>query len=209
MKAEGAKSGKYHTVHCPYSGTCKHGDGELRDHGKINGNPVSLLNTVFFKHVGKTAHLCMKHLVGVNLYVLVRLALPDYGRLVAPPIGQMAVKAIVGCIELPSDKPFNLGFVEICPNNCPPLPVPGNELLCPFPPKGCGIFLCPLIMLPVLLHALDMGSHLGLSRGTKYTFFREKTLDGFFAVAHCLTLPSWIFTALGLHQKLKDYSLIS
>ena len=73
----------------------QHGNGQFWDHGHIDGDPVTLLNTQALQSVGKLADLSIKIPVGVDAPVA-RFALPNDCRLVAAAGGQVSVQTIVG-----------------------------------------------------------------------------------------------------------------
>jgi hypothetical protein len=100
----GAESAEDDTVNGADPCARKHRNGELHDHGQVNGDTVSLFHPELLQHVGELADLPMKLLVGKDLGLLQRLALKDESRLVFPPCLEVTVQAVVSYIEFSSYK---------------------------------------------------------------------------------------------------------
>ena len=85
---------------------CKHCNGKLPDHGKINGNPVALAHAFFLQDVCKLGYQCQHFFVGKLHYIVFRLALKQDGNFVAFPFFYLGIKAVVGNICFAADEPF-------------------------------------------------------------------------------------------------------
>ena len=94
----------------PDAGAGQHRDRQLRRHRQINRNPVALAHAQAFQPVGETADLPQQIAVGINLPVA-RLALPDDGRLIPPPVAHMTVDAVERHIQLAADEPLRVGRI--------------------------------------------------------------------------------------------------
>ena len=101
----GAEPPEHHAVGRPDAGAGQHGDGKLGGHGQIDGHPVALPDAQALEPIGELADLAQQVAIGVHLPVP-RLALPDDGRLVPPPVLHMAVDAVVRHIQLAADEPL-------------------------------------------------------------------------------------------------------
>ena len=174
----GGKTAKDDGMDGPDAGTGQHGHGQFRDHGHVDGHPVSLCHPSFFKGIGKLTHLFVELAVG-NLQVLAHIvALPDQGRLVAPGL-KMPVQAVVGDIGLGIFEPFDKyralgdGIVKI-PNLVPfllPVKFFGN-----LPPESFRILDRFLVHGLVLLHGLNPGIFTILVRGMKFVVAHKDLL---------------------------------
>ncbi len=94
------------------AGAGEHGDGQLGDHGHVDGDPVALLDPQALQDVCELVHVPVEVPVGEGPLVP-GLALPDYGRLVPGVRRNMAVKAVVARVEPPPDEPLGKGRVPL------------------------------------------------------------------------------------------------
>ena len=113
----------------------EHRDGELGDHRHVDGDAVALLDAVLLEHVGEAADLVVERLVRVDLAAAL-VGLPDDGGLVAAPVGQVTVEAVVGDVGLAADEPLDLGRLELPLEDLVPRLVPVDELARPCRPRS-------------------------------------------------------------------------
>src|SRR5690606_36674099 len=117
----------------------KHRISQLRNHGKVDANPVAFLHAVFLQHVCRPAYFIVKLLIrdspGRTLGIV---RFPDYCRWICAG-RQMSVEAILRHIELASDEPLYFGFVEIPVEGLCPF-FPPHKLFGGFRHEGFGIF---------------------------------------------------------------------
>ena len=71
-------------MNSPHAGAGQKGNGQLRNHRQVEGNPVTLFHSLLLQDICKAADLGVEHLVCIDLDILFRLSLPDDSRLVAP-----------------------------------------------------------------------------------------------------------------------------
>ena len=91
----------------------EHGDGQLRDHGQINSDPIALLDALGLEGIGETVDLAGELVVGDLLDVAHRLANEDVGQLVASPGFGVSVYGIVSNIDLATHKPLGKGGLPL------------------------------------------------------------------------------------------------
>ncbi len=157
LERKGGESGKDHGVHGPDAGAGKHGNGQFRHHGQVQGHAVALFDAHFLQCVGKLADLGVQHLVGVDLHFLIRLPLPDDGGLVPAAVFQMLVQAVVGDIQLAALEPVDLRLVEIVIKNGVPRLEPVHQLFRTLCPKAFRVFISTFGERLKLVHAANVG----------------------------------------------------
>src|SRR5215472_4554843 len=119
------------------AGAGEHRIGRFGDHRQIDGDPVALLGTPRFQHVGKAADFFVKLAIGNVFAVFGVVALPNDRDLIAA-LGDMSVDAVGGNIEHAVLEPAHVKI--LC--------LPGNvtylrEGLDPVDPRG--LFLPEII----------------------------------------------------------------
>ena len=127
----GAEPAEHDAMGRADAGAGQHGDGQFRRHGQVDGHPVALPYAQALEAVGELADLPQQVTVGVHLPVA-RLALPDDGGLVAPPVVDVPVDAVVGHVQLAADEPLGEGRAAPV-QHCIPLPEPVQLLSQPGP----------------------------------------------------------------------------
>lgn len=71
------ESGKDNRVHGTDASTSQHRNGQLQNHGHINGDPITLLNAMILQHIGEAADLLQQLAVGETTRIVIRvIALP-------------------------------------------------------------------------------------------------------------------------------------
>ena len=148
-----AEAGEDHAVRSADARAGEHGDGRFRRLGHVDDDAVALPDADAPHRVGELAHLAVKLLVGEDARIA-RLTLPDDGRLVLAPGGEVAIQAVVGDVRLPAHEPFGVRLGPF--HDLPPLLEP-VEVVRHFRPEPRGPLGGLLIHLPVLGHGLDMG----------------------------------------------------
>ncbi len=150
------KAAEDHAVDGADARAGENGDGELRDHGQIDGHPVALAYPVALKDIGAAADLPVQLLVGQGAGFMGALPFPDDCRLVLAPGLQVAVQAVIGDIELPAQKPAMLAAGEVRLQG--PLPgVKPVQVRGPLGPEGRRVLDAALIEFPVGRQGTDAG----------------------------------------------------
>ena len=116
-KRIGGESAEDHRVRRADAGAGQHGDRQLGRHAHVDGDAVAFFYSQRFQNIGKLLHFAMQLLVGQSAD-FPRFALPDQRCFILAPGLHMAVKAVVGEIELAADEPFGPGSDSI-PEPCP------------------------------------------------------------------------------------------
>src|SRR5438876_3073791 len=101
----GWESAERHRVWRADAGASQHRNGQLRRHAHVNCNAITLLHPERLQDIGKLLHFTMKLLIskGTNL---ARLTLPDQRRFILAPGLKVAIKAVVGEIDLAAGEPL-------------------------------------------------------------------------------------------------------
>ena len=85
----------------------QHGDGQLRNHGHVDGDAIALLQSgKFAQHGGDFIHAAIEFLIGDDDVVLVFGLGNEDERGLVLVFGEMAVDAVVAGVQLAADKPF-------------------------------------------------------------------------------------------------------
>ena len=105
------KSAKHHRVWSADSSASQHRYCQLWRHAHVDGNAIALLHTQRLQHIGELLHLPMKLLIRESSH-LTRFALPNQCSFVFATGLNMAIKTVVGKIDLSADKP-------LCPGTLP------------------------------------------------------------------------------------------
>src|SRR6266404_5514720 len=105
------KSAKHHRVWSADSSASQHRYSQLGRHAHVDGNPVALLHTQRLQHICELLHLPMKLLIRKSSH-LTRFALPNQCSFIFATGLHMAIKTVVGKIDLSADKP-------LCPGTLP------------------------------------------------------------------------------------------
>jgi hypothetical protein len=102
-------------VNRPDARAGQHRHGHLRDHRKVDRHAVALLHAVLFEHVGKTRDAREQLAVGDVLRVLLArvVGLEDQGRLIAVPVLDVAVHAVVADIRRAAFVPADVQVVGL------------------------------------------------------------------------------------------------
>ncbi len=108
----GAETPKHHAVGRPNAGAGQHGDGQLWNHGQVNGYPVALFHPQALEGVGEAANLPIQVPVGVHLPIA-GFPFPHQGRLVTPRRSQVPVDAVVRYVELSPNEPPGVRRVPV------------------------------------------------------------------------------------------------
>ena len=108
-------------------GAGKKRDRQFRNHRQVDCDPVASFYAHLLQDIGESADLGVKHLIGINPYIVFRFTLPDESGLVAAAVSQMAVKTVCGNIQLSIDKPVNFRFVKIIFKHFVPFFVPVKQ----------------------------------------------------------------------------------
>jgi hypothetical protein len=93
-------------------GAGQHGDGQLRDHRHVDGDPVAALQPEAEQHVGEAGDVVEQVGVGDRPRVP-RLALPMERDPVAEPGGDMAVEAVLRDVQGAADEPPGEGRLPL------------------------------------------------------------------------------------------------
>lgn len=107
----GGEAGEDDGVRGADAGAGQHGEGELGDHGHVDGHVVAAADAVAAKHVGDAAHLAQDLAVGVGAGVVGLVGLPDDGRLVAQ-LGNVPIHAVVARVEAAAQEPGHVALGE-------------------------------------------------------------------------------------------------
>ena len=137
----GAESPEDHAVGGADSGASQQGDGQFRDHGHVDGDPVTLPDPQPLHGIGEPVDLPVE--VGIGQHPLLPgFSLPDEGGLVAPPAPNVPVQAVDGNVYLTAHKPLSNGWIPV--QDPIPLPYP-LQAFGGLGPVGFGILGCPLV----------------------------------------------------------------
>ena len=131
----------------------EHGDGGFRRLGHVDDDTIALPDADAAHRVGELADLAVKLLVGEDARIT-RFALPDDGRLVLAPCGEVAIQAVVGDVRLTAHEPLGVRLRPF--EDLPPLLEP-VEVVRHFRPEPRGPLYGLLVHLPVLGHGRDVG----------------------------------------------------
>ncbi len=164
LQGYGRETCKNYRMNGTNAGTGEQGNRQFRDHRQINGNPVAFLHALLLQDVGKAADFGVQHLVGIDLNIVLRLALPNNRGFVAAAVGQVAVKAVGGDVQLAALKPLDFRLVEIAVHHLVPLLVPGDELLGPLGPEAFRVVHRAFVDRLVLLKGFNVGSFASCGR---------------------------------------------
>ncbi|OPX61424.1 MAG: hypothetical protein A4E29_00822 [Methanomassiliicoccales archaeon PtaB.Bin134] len=156
LQGLGAEAAEHDAVNGADPGTGQHGDGQLGDHGQVQGYPVALLHPVGLEDVGETADLGVQLLVGERPDIILVLTLPDDGRLVLAPVLQVAVQAVVGDVKLAALEPLYDGVLPVPAVKVGPPLEPVQLVGGHLPPELFRVLHRLLVHLFVLLKALDV-----------------------------------------------------
>src|ERR1700674_4540370 len=99
-------------------GAGEHRDGELGNHAHVDADVRAFLHAELFQAVGEADDLALELHERDLASVVLRLALPEVGDLVALTVLDVAVDAVVANVELAADVPLRIGrlpFVELLP----------------------------------------------------------------------------------------------
>src|SRR5690606_15870874 len=106
-----------HAVGGADTGTRQHGNGQLGNHGHVEGDPVTFLHTELLKTVGKAVYFIIELLVGEDTGIP-RFTFPDDGRLVLPDSLEVTVHAVIRRVQLAVDEPLGerrIPFQDLIP----------------------------------------------------------------------------------------------
>ena len=189
LQADGGKAREDDGVGGADARAGQHGDGQLRNHGQVDGDAVAALHAQLLQEVGAAADLRVQHLVGVDLDVVLGFALPDDGGLVAAAVGQVAVQAVGRDVQLAVGEPLDLGGDHVGFKHLGERLVPGDQLARALGPEALGVFVGLFVQGLVLGHGLHVGLVL-------HGFWRIEgqscllhAFDLAFFVAHASLLP--------------------
>jgi len=88
----------------------KHGDGKLGDHGHVNSDAVAGLEAAeVAEHCGGFVHTDVEFAIGEDLWGFMLGFRDENEGCFVFVLGQMAINAVVGSIELAADEPFPEG----------------------------------------------------------------------------------------------------
>ena len=107
-------------MHRADAGAGQHGDGQLGDHGQVEGHGIALPHPMGFEDIGELADLAMELEIGQGDALAHRFPFPEDRHLVLAGRGEMPVEAIVGEVGLAAFEPF--GERGDCPS-CAPGPI--------------------------------------------------------------------------------------
>ena len=107
----GAEAAENHGMYGADARAAEHGDGQLGDHGHVDGDAVTGLDAERLERIGEAA----------DAFVQLRVGELDGGAVLGFPqerglIGvffEMAVEAVVGDVELAADEPFRVGRIPV------------------------------------------------------------------------------------------------
>ena len=176
-QAMGREAGENDAVGRADAGAGQHGDGQLRHHGQVQAHPVALFDAHLLEHIGEAADFVVEHLIGVGAHVFVFLALPDDGGLVAAAVGQMAVQAVIGGVELAAAEPFDFGGAEIVFEDLVPGGFPGQQFGGALGPVALGVFDGAFVDGAVFVEAFDVGGVASSSGRFEGASFLLEALD--------------------------------
>src|SRR5206468_3499387 len=87
------------------AGASQHRNRQLRRHAHVNCNAITLLHPERLQDIGKLLHFTMKLLISKRTN-LARLTLPDQRRFILAPSLNMAIKTVIGEIDLAPREPL-------------------------------------------------------------------------------------------------------
>ena len=102
----GGESSEHHRMNRADARAREHRDRGLGNQRHVDGDAIAFLDAEALERVGGAADFIGEHLIGQDARVA-GLAFPDESDLVAAPVGQMAIEAIVGGVDLAADEPFS------------------------------------------------------------------------------------------------------
>mmetsp|Transcript_74069 Transcript_74069/g.197453 ORF Transcript_74069/g.197453 Transcript_74069/m.197453 type:complete len:265 (+) Transcript_74069:1676-2470(+) len=155
----GRETTEHNRVHSTNTGACQHGDGELENHGKVDGHNVALLNTKRLQNISELADLILKLLVG-HILLLSIIALPNVSNLVAKASLHMPVNAVVRHVGFATQEPLDLdgalSKIKVDVVNLVPRSLP-VEILGNGTPESLRVLNGLAVKPGVLCHAVDVG----------------------------------------------------
>ena len=157
------------------TGTGLHGHNTLDGHGHVNEGAVALFVPERLQAIGQGADLGIELLVG-DMGDLAPIGLEDDGDLVAVAVVDVALKAVVGDVELPVIEPLverRIGLVQGTGKRL----VPGEFLASPLGPKSRVIVIGLFAQGLVGIHAVDSGLGRKVVRGFKNAVFVHDRFD--------------------------------
>ena len=137
----------------PRAGKCSY--HQLRYHGEVDGDPVTLHDPLTLQDVGKAVHLVRELLIGVGTGAAV-VPLPDDGRLVSPPRREVTVEAVVRRVYFTVYKPLYIGLLEVPLDYLVPLFIPVEHLIGHPRPEPLHVINRLPVEALILLHAPDV-----------------------------------------------------
>src|SRR5690606_12270683 len=124
----------------PNSGTSQNGNGKFRNHGKINTDPVSFLDSLILQYISHFAYTLMQFIVSdVLCRFLGVIRFKNDGGFVTSLI-QMPVNAVFHDVEFGSCKPFDLRIRHLELKYFIPFAVPSEIFLRNLPPESFRVF---------------------------------------------------------------------
>ena len=106
----GGKSSEHHRMNRADARASEHRDRGLGNQRHIDGDPIALRDAETLERVGRAADFIGEHLVGQDARIT-GLAFPDERDLVAAPISQVAIEAVVRRVDFAADEPFGKGII--------------------------------------------------------------------------------------------------
>jgi hypothetical protein len=88
------KTGENHRMHGANPSTGEHPDDELRSHRHVDRDDIPWLDTEPLQHIGELAYFLVQLQIGQRP-LFTRLALPDDGRFILTPRGEVSIQAII------------------------------------------------------------------------------------------------------------------
>ena len=129
------------------TGTRKHCNGCFHNHRQINIDAITFLNAKTLQHVGKLLHFIKKLRIS-HCARVARFTFKMNGNFVAFAREHMAIKTVVGDIQLATYKPLAEGKLPFADGI--PWLLPGDKFICLSGPKSFVIFIGLVI---------EMGTH--------------------------------------------------
>ncbi len=166
----GGEAAEDHAVRGSDSGAGEHGDGQLRHHRHVDGDPVALLGPAPLERGREAVDLAVEIPVGEHPRVA-RLAFPDDGGLGLARGGHVAIETVVGHVQLAAHEPLGVGRLPLHHR------LPGLE---PVELLGEALPEAGRILSRLLVHrrALDVGVLDELLRRRKPPLLFQESFDG-------------------------------
>ena len=136
------EAAEHHRMDRAYAGACQHGDGGLRRHGHVDGDPVAFFNAPGLQRIGAPADLVEQLPVGDGFIHGRVVPFPEDRRLVALGL-QVSIQAVVAGVQPPANEPLDgdlAGGLPIVPVlHLVPFPEPAEIAPGMFRPEPVGV----------------------------------------------------------------------